>query len=242
MKQRTKQNSNREYVNMKALPASEQPYEKCLEQGPEYLSDAELLAVIIRTGSLGERSIDLARNLLFLLPGKRLEGLFEMSLEQLQEIRGIGKVKAIQLQCLAECCRRMGSQKCHREEKLICGHPGSVAAYFMNRMRCLEIEQVLLLVLDGKNAMKKAIVISKGSFTASYAAPREIYYYALKHKAVSIILLHNHPSGDPTPSRDDIALTKRLAATGNMIGIPLLDHIVIGEDRYISLKEEGYLR
>ena len=109
----------------------------------------------------------------------------------------------------------------------------------MADMRFLETEQVRLLILNGRNALINDIIISNGSFNASMASPREIYYNALKHKAVSIIILHNHPSGDPTPSKEDMALTKRLYETGKLVGIPLIDHIVIGDNRYISIKEIG---
>lgn len=225
---------------MKELPVSEQPYEKCLMNGPGCLSDAELLSVIIRTGTNGEKAVDLSRRILQSLPGKCLGGLFQISLEQLQEIHGIGKVKAIQLKCMAEFSRRMvrsSMSSC----KLCCTEPEEVAAYFMQQMRYLETEQVRLLILNGKNTLMRDVVISNGSFNASFASPREIFYYALKHKAVHIILLHNHPSGDPTPSREDIYLTKRLADSGKMIGIPLLDHIVLGDNRFVSLRQSGYL-
>jgi DNA repair protein RadC len=225
---------------MKELPPGEQPYEKCVLYGAESLSDAELLAVVIRTGSRGERAVDLARRVIHSLAGGHLGGLFETSFEQLQEIRGIGRVKAIQLLCLGELTRRM-AHACMPPEKLSCREPGKVASYYMSQMGFLETEQVRLLILDGKNALTHEIIVSHGSFNASFAAPREIYYYALKHKAVSIILLHNHPSGDPAPSREDLLLTKRLMDVGNMIGIRLLDHIVIGNGRYISLRESGYL-
>lgn len=224
----------------KELPLSEQPYEKCMQYGAESLSDAELLAVFLRTGSQGECSIDLARRLLCELPGQTIAGLYQISFANLCEIRGIGKVKAVQMLCLAEAAIRIF--RCQKQAKvLLCNDPAVVAKYYMPSMRFLETEQVRLLILDGKNGLEKEMILSNGSFTASLAAPREVFYYALKHKAVSIILLHNHPSGDPSPSKDDLILTKRMADTGRMIGIPLLDHIVIGDNRYISLRESGYL-
>lgn len=234
-------NQKAEHMIMKELPKTEQPYEKCILRGAEYLSDAELLAVIIRTGSRGERCVDLAQRILCRLPGQRLEGLLQMSLAQLQEIYGIGRVKAVQLQCLAECGRRMGKYAFRPAEKLVCDSPEHIAEYYMNDMQYLETEQVRLLVLDGKNAVSCCQVISEGGFDSSYASPREIYYYALKHRAVSIVLMHNHPSGDCTPSRQDIMMTKRVAETGAMIGIPLLDHIIIGWQQYTSFLEDGYL-
>jgi DNA repair protein RadC len=107
-------------------------------------------------------------------------------------------------------------------------------------MRFLETEQVRLLILNGRHSIANNLVISNGSFNAAMASPREVFYYALKHKAVAIILLHNHPSGDPSPSREDLVLTRRIAQTGELIGIPLLDHIIIGDNRYVSVKESGY--
>lgn len=225
---------------MRQLPKTEQPYEKCWNLGAQYLSDAELLAVIIRTGSKEEKSIDLARKILGILPQKSIAGLNQVSLEQLCEIRGVGRVKAIQLLCMAEAAKRIVKGQM-TFSAFSCQEPKNVAMYFMPEMRCLETEHVRLLILNSKNALTKEIELSKGSFNAAMAAPREIYYYALKHKAVSVILLHNHPSGDPSPSKEDLQLTRRIADTGSIIGIPLLDHIILGDNRYISLKESGYL-
>lgn len=228
-------------ITMKEMPESEQPYEKCEKYGAHCLSDSELLAVILRTGSRGECSTALARRLLQELPGKTITGLFQSSLEQLREMKGIGKVKAIQLLCLTEIAKRMLKGR-KRLEELICEEPAQIATYFMPSMRFLETEQVRLLVLNGKHAVVYDLVISNGSFNSALVSPREVFYYALKHKAVAIILLHNHPSGDPSPSREDLLLTKRIAETGKLIGIPLLDHIIIGDNRYISVRESGYLQ
>ena len=226
-------------LTMKEMPVSERPYEKCIQYGTASLSDAELLAVIIRTGGRGERATELACRILNNVPGGKLGGLFQMSSRQLEEIKGIGRVKAVQLLCLTEITKRMMSQAVV-ETQLVCTEPGKVAAYFMPKMKFLEYEQVRLLILNGRNALVEDIVISNGSFNSAMASPREVFYYALKHKAVAIILLHNHPSGDPSPSREDLLLTKRIAETGQLIGIPLLDHIIIGDNRYVSVKESGY--
>lgn len=226
-------------LTMKEMPVSERPYEKCIQYGTASLSDAELLAVIIRTGGRGERATELACRILNNVPGGKLGGLFQMSSSQLEEIKGIGRVKAVQLLCLTEITKRMMSQAVV-ETQLVCTEPGKVAAYFMPKMKFLEYEQVRLLILNGRNALVEDIVISNGSFNSAMASPREIFYNALKHRAVSIIILHNHPSGDPAPSREDVVLTKRLADTGGIAGIPLLDHIIIGDNRYVSMKESGY--
>ena len=230
---------DRENITMKELPLSERPYEKCEQYGEASLSDAELLAVVIRTGGKGERATELAARVINSVPGKRIGGLFQMPLNQLSEIRGIGRVKAIQLKCLTEITKRMMAQGTSRGQ-FLCTEPEKVAAYFMPGMKFLEYEQVKLLVLNGRNALEHEIIISNGSFNSAAASPREIFYNALKYKAVSVIVLHNHPSGDPSPSREDILLTKRLADTGGMVGIPLLDHIIIGDNRYVSMKESGY--
>ena len=225
-------------LTMKEMPVSERPYEKCIQYGTASLSDAELLAVIIRTGGRGERATELACRILNNVPGGKLGGLFQMSSRQLEEIKGIGRVKAVQLLCLTEITKRMMSQAVV-ETQLVCTEPGKVAAYFMPKMKFLEYEQVRLLILNGRNALVEDIVISNGSFNSAMASPREIFYNALKHRAVSIIILHNHPSGDPAPSREDVVLTKRLADTGGIAGIPLLDHIIIGDNRYVSMKESA---
>lgn len=226
-------------LTMREMPVSEQPYEKCERYGAECLSDSELLAVILRTGSRGECSTELARQLLQRLPGKKIYGLFQSSLEQLREVKGIGRVKAIQLICLAEITKRMLKSRME-EQQLICEEPAEIAAYYMPSMRFQETEQVRLLILNSRNVVVNDYVVSNGSFDSAMASPREVFYYALKHKAVAIILLHNHPSGDPAPSKEDLLLTRKLARTGELIGIPLLDHIVIGDNRYVSLKESGY--
>ncbi|MDD7402738.1 MAG: DNA repair protein RadC [Butyribacter sp.] len=227
-------------ITMKEIPESEQPYEKCEKYGPQYLSDGELLSVIIRTGSHGKRSTELAQEILCHLPGQTLSGLYQISYEQLCDIRGIGKVKAIQLLCLTEIAKRL-MQSQQQKDVFVCSEPSEIAAYCMPSMRFLETEQVRLLILNGKNRLVKDFVLSSGSFNSAPALPREIFYYALKHKAVSIIVLHNHPSGDPNPSREDMMLTRRIAETGKIIGIPLLDHIIIGNNRYSSMRESGYL-
>lgn len=227
-------------TTIRELPLSERPYEKCRAYGPEVLSDGELLAVIIRTGSPGECCVSLAQRILKMLPEQSLAGLCQMSLEELKEIKGVGEVKAIQLLSLVEITKRIMANRISMQQ-FVCDEPKKIAAYFMPVMGLLETEQVRLLILNGRNVLQRELVISEGSFNSSFAAPREIFYYALKHKAVNIILLHNHPSGDPTPSRDDFTLTKRIAETGKLIGIPLIDHIIIGKNQYISIRECGYL-
>ena len=169
-------------ITMKELPLSERPYEKCMQYGADVLSDAELLAVVIRTGGRGERATELATRVINSAPGRRIGGLFQMSLNQLSEIHGIGKVKAVQLKCLTEITKRMMVQG-FPAGRLLCTEPGKVAAYFMPKMKFLEYEQVRLLVLNGRNILEHEIIISNGSFNSAVASPREIFYNALKHRA-----------------------------------------------------------
>lgn len=226
------------YLTVKELPSSERPYEKCEKYGTTSLSDAELLAVILRTGTKNLRAIDLAVNILNYsetYPG--LKGLNYLTMKELKRINGIGRVKAIELVCLTELTKRM-SKEIHRESlKLVT--PKSVADYYMQDMRHLPREQVTLLMMDSKNKIIKDMIISNGTVNTSIMPTREIFVQAVKYEAVNIILLHNHPSGDPTPSAEDIRVTKRLLEAGNLIGITLMDHIIIGDNRYISLKEQG---
>lgn len=231
-----------EYKNytVKELPESERPYEKCEQLGAASLSDAELLAVIIRTGTKHIRSTALANQvLLHSTVYQGLESLYHMTLKELMQIQGIGKVKAIQLLCVAELSRRLA--KTSLKDGICFTHPKLIAEYYMEDLRHLNREQVLLVLLDSKARMRHQVTLSIGTVNASMLAPREIFVEAVKSEAVTFVLLHNHPSGDPTPSREDILITNRIREAGNLIGIPLMDHIIIGDKRYISLKESGYL-
>lgn len=228
------------YLTVKELPLSERPYEKCERYGAGALSDAELLAVILRTGTKQLRAIDLAVNILnysTAYPG--LKGLNYFTPKELMKIKGIGRVKAMELLCLTELTRRMAKETLQEHIRLI--SPQSVADYYMQDLRHLTREQVLLLMVDSKNRLMKDLVISEGTVNTSIMPTREIFVHAIKYEAVSIILLHNHPSGDPTPSAEDIRVTKRVAEAGNLIGITLMDHIIIGDNKYISLKEQGFI-
>ncbi len=228
------------YLTVKELPASERPYEKCEKYGTESLSDAELLAVILRTGSKHLRAIDLAMNILNYSPShKGLKGLNYLTMKDLVKVKGIGRVKAIELQCLTEITKRMAKEIHLEQFKLVT--PKSVADYYMQDMRHLTREQVLLLMMDSKNKLIRDMIISEGTVNTSIMPIREIMVNAVRHDAVNIILLHNHPSGDPTPSAEDIRVTKRITEASNLIGVTLMDHIIIGDNRYISFKEQGII-
>ncbi|MGF7144066.1 DNA repair protein RadC [Anaerotaenia torta] len=227
------------YLTVKELPCSERPYEKCERYGAGFLSDAELLAVILRTGTKKLRAIDLAVNILNCAAYPGLKGLNYFTLEELKKIKGIGRVKAIELCCLTELTRRMAKETL--EEQLRLNSPKSVAEYYMQDMRHLTCERVLLLMMDSKGRKRKELVISEGTVNTSIMPTREVFVQAIKYEAVSIILIHNHPSGDPTPSPEDVRVTKKVAEAGNLVGITLMDHIIIGDNRYISLREQGLI-
>ena len=236
MEQR-EQTASEERKGILSLPPEERPYEKCLEQGCQALSDAELLAVIIRTGAVGDTSVDLARRVLD-LGGRQgnLAGLCGLSVQELTSVKGIGRVKAIQIQCIAELSRRMAKS---RARDGLCFHdPASIADFYMEDLRHEEREQCRVMMLNTRSMLLAEKQLSVGTVNASLISAREIFLEALKCQAVYIILIHNHPSGDPHPSREDILLTKRVWEAGELIGISLLDHIIIGDRSYVSLREE----
>ena len=223
---------------MKDIPNAERPYEKCLKQGAEALSDAELLAVLLRTGTKGENVLALAKRLLYEDGGAGLLGIHQFSFQSLMKLKGIGKVKAVQILCLSELAKRLS--KASVEPRLRFSSSQSVAEYYMEDLRHRNQEVMKLLLLNSKAELIDETNISKGTVNASLVTPRELFVEALKKEAVSMILLHNHPSGDPTPSRDDILTTKRISECGLLIGIELLDHI-IRNNCYVSFQEENLL-
>ncbi len=227
---------NQAKLTVKELPISERPYEKLEKYGAAVLSDAELLAIIIRSGSRQDRSIDVAHKIL-MLNQRGLAGIHHLTLKELQVIPGIGRVKAIQLKSLAELSTRIS--KTQALSKMQISSPSSVAGIYMEEMRHLQQEHLKIVLLDTKNNIISDSTISMGTVNASLINPREVFIHALKNSAVHMIILHNHPSGDPSPSKEDIAVTRRLIEAGELIGIKLLDHIVIGDGKYISLKEKG---
>ena len=225
---------------MRELPETERPYEKCLRCGPEALSDAELLAVIIRSGTSRVPALDLTRRLLRAAGGRHpLAEVFRSSVEELTAVSGIGPVKAVQLQCAGELARRLSREETAEQVRL--GSPASVAGYFMEEMRRLPQEEIRAAFFDTRHHLIREILITRGTVSSSIVTPREVFLAALRHRAVFVVLLHNHPSGDPTPSPEDILLTKRMAEAGEVLAVPLVDHIVIGDGRYVSLKEQGLL-
>lgn len=225
---------------IKELHKDERPYEKCVECGAVALSNAELLAVLLRTGTKGRSVLDLAQCLLGNECGEEgLLNIHSLTFEQLKSIKGIGEVKAVQILCLSELAKRLA--KANAKEKLILNKPCTIAAYYMEEMRHQKQETIKLLMLNTKSKLLGENEISKGTVNASIISPREIFIEALEKNAVAIVLVHNHPSGDPTPSENDFRFTKRIQEAGKLIGIELLDHIIIGNNCYTSFAEEKLL-
>lgn len=217
------------------------PYERFLKYGAESLTDTELLAIILRTGTKDKSALELASDILHLqenMQGK-LVGLHQLSLAQLKSITGIGEVKAIKVKAIGELARRMARQSVR--EKVKFDSPDKLAEYYMESMRHYATECVMLVMLDNKGHMLGEHIISKGTVNASLISPREIFILALKHDASSIILIHNHPSGDPAPSKADRQITGQVHECGKLMNIPLIDHIIIGDHTYSSFKELGLI-
>ena len=224
--------------NIKELPQSQTPDERCLLYGPETLSDAELLAVIIRTGTTGMNAIDVAFQI---LKGKQnsLLNLYDYSYEELASLPGIGRVKALQLLCVGQLSKRLSST--YARAHLTMTNAASIADYYMEKLRHECREFFIIAMFDNKCRLIDDCIISIGTVKESIVSPREVFIQALRHKAVHIVAIHNHPSGNPTPSSQDFEVTNRLYEGGNLLGINLTDHIIIGDHSYYSFRQSRSL-
>ncbi len=222
---------------IKDLPVNERPREKMKELGPEKLSNAELLALILRTGYQEETAIRVAERIIFQAGGLRF--LPDYTLEELQEIKGIGLAKAVQIKAVLELGKRLAVST--RPASISLTSPQDVARFLMEEMRYYQKEYFRIVLLNTKNQIISVEDVSVGSLNSSIVHPREIFNHPVKKSAASILLVHNHPSGDPSPSKEDLDVTKRLIEAGNILGIQVLDHVIVGDGRYLSFKEEGLL-
>ncbi len=221
--------------------SEERPYEKCQNHGVETLSDAELLAIFLRTGCREHNVVQLCERLLNAHPvHKGIAGLNYLDYNLLVAIPGIGPVKAVQIMCIAELSKRMS--RANLKPFMIFDSPATIADYFMESTRYLEKEYVYLLLFDSKHRLIKEITLSEGTVNQSLVSSRDVYIEALKYKAVYIVLLHNHPSGDPEPSAADLEVTDRIEQAGCLLEIKLSDHIILGNRCYVSLAERGYIK
>lgn len=227
-----------QYLTMKELPESERPYEKVEQVGAEILSNAELLAVIIRAGTKNMRSVDAAQNILR-QRNDNLLNLFDLSLDELKQLPGIGRVKAIQLKCIAELATRITKLK--RHTNLCMTNAKSVAAYYMEQMRHHKQERLMVAMFDSKCQLVGDALISIGSVNMAFMPTREIFLKALEYEAVYIIMLHNHPSGNANPSKEDVYATNQVVEAGELLGVEVADHIIIGDNQYYSFREKGLL-
>jgi DNA repair protein RadC len=222
---------------IKDIPADMRPREKLLRYGPGILSQQELLAIIIRTGSRDANAIQLAESILYQF--EDLRGLYSASVEELcAAASGVGQAKAAQVKAALELGRRLSQQD---SQVVRIKSPQDAAAWVMEDLRYLQHEQFRILLLNTKNIIIAWEEVSRGSLNSSIVHPREVFARAIKRSAAAVILVHNHPSGDPTPSQEDINLTRRLVEVGHLVGIEVLDHLVIGDGVFASLKEKGYV-
>ncbi|REJ19002.1 MAG: hypothetical protein C6W59_04625 [Paenibacillaceae bacterium] len=224
-------------ILLRDVPREDRPRERMMIDGAEALSDAELLAILLRTGTRNESAVNLANRILRECGG--LRQLVDMSIAELINIRGVGPAKAVQLRAGIELGRRLARRAA--SDRPAIRKPEDAAKLVMEDLRSELKEHFVCLFLNTKNQVLARETLSVGTLNASLVHPREVFRAAIKRGSASIICLHNHPSGDPTPSPEDIALTRRLQEAGALIGIDVLDHIVIGDGRFISLKEQGYL-
>lgn len=227
-----------DHIILKNLPESERPYEKLLKYGPEYLSDAELLAIVIKNGTTKETSIEIARNLLC-IKHKNLLNLYACTMKELLQIPGIGKVKAIQLKAIGELSKRIAQTQSGYHLQM--NNPSSIAAYYMEQMRHQKKEQLICAFFDSKCNFLGDAVISVGSGNCTHVSPKDIFTKVLEFEARLFIMLHNHPSGDPFPSEDDHRITSRIREGAKLLELELADHIIIGDNRYYSFREENQL-
>lgn len=227
-----------EYLPIKNWPELERPREKLIKYGSEYLTNSELLAIVLRTGTSNNNSsksaLDLAKALLFKF--KNLNELLGASAVELTDIKGIGRAKAAQIIAALELGRRAVSEKNGNNVSFRCSE--EVANYYIPLLKDLKKEQFRILLLDIKNRVIKEVLISQGSLTSSIVHPREVIKPIIKDSAASVIFLHNHPSGDPEPSTDDIEITNRLCKSCSILGINVLDHIIVAESGYFSFKQK----
>ncbi len=224
------------HISIKDYPEEIRPREKILYYGAESLSDQELLAILLRTGTKEKSALELANDV---LQDGGLKNLTQISVEELKCKKGMGLAKAAQLKAAVELSRRLARQSLGLLP--IIKDPNDVAKLVMGEMAYLDREHFRAINLNTKNQVMAIDTISVGSLNASLVHPREVFKPSVKRSAASLILVHNHPSGDTKPSQEDIKVTWRLYEAGNLLGIEIVDHVIIGQNKFLSMKEKGYM-
>ncbi len=227
--------SEHRLYRIKDLEQGERPRERLAILGPEALSDSELLAILLRTGLRGMNAVQLARNLL--LDSGGLTGLHRKSFGELCQMRGIGAAKAAQLKVAIELGRRLATARPEERPKI--QSPEDAAAQVLYEMGALEEERLRVLLLNTRNELMRIVEVYRGSLNSSLIRVGELFREAIRENAAAIIVVHNHPSGDPTPSPEDVAVTRAIVEAGKTMDIEVLDHLVIGKNRFVSLKARG---
>lgn len=222
--------------SIKLWPQNDRPREKLLSQGPAVLSDAELLAILLRTGVRGASAVDHGRALMEQFG--TLRQLAAAGVGELCKVKGLGPVKAAQILAALEIAKRYGEHEFKPGEPL--RGSGDVYAHFRERLASEKREHFYAVLLDNKHRKIRDIAVSQGSLTASIVHPRDVFAPVVREAAAAVIFVHNHPSGDPTPSKEDIEITRRLREVGEIMGVRVLDHIVVGKGRYVSFVDDGY--
>lgn len=224
-------------LTIKDLPAEERPRERLMHYGPPSLSNSELLAIILRTGTARQTAVDTAERLL--VSFKDLRGLARASLSELSACRGIGPAKAVQIKAAIELGRRVLAES--PVQLPVIKRPDDVFHLVQAAFQDLDREHFKVIHLNTKNQVLKVETVAIGILSSSPVHPREVFKEAVRMSSAALILAHNHPSGDPTPSREDLQLTTRLANAGEIMGIPVIDHVIFGDQRFFSLKEHGQM-
>lgn len=218
-------------------PLSERPRERLLQDGPEALSDAQLLAILLRVGRQDSSAVEVAMDLLRQLDG--LHGLSNRSVEELCRISGVGPAKAAQLKAAIELGKRVLAAPLSSGTKI--ASSADLFRHYYPLLRDLRHEMFKIVLLDAKHVIIRDATVSEGSLTVSIVHPREVFNLAVRESAAAVIFVHNHPSGDPSPSEEDRVLTARLVAAGELLGIQVLDHLIIGDGHYTSFADQGWL-
>ncbi len=218
--------------SIKQLPISERPYEKLEMYGERTLSNSELLAIILKTGTKKQTAVAIAQNVLNLSGAENLRSLQQISLKDLQKVKGVGKVKAIQIKAICEIAKRMERPL---NLKIKIKEPKDVANLLMNELKYEKYERVKILILNTKNMLQKIVDLGTGTISSSTVDIKQIFEETIKIGMEKFILVHNHPSGDPTPSTKDIELTKKIQQASQIMDVKFLDHIVIGDGKFQSI-------